>query len=473
MNKDLTIILTGRFLQIIIMLFSIRIITYFFTPEELGNYYIALAILVFINIVFLNPSSMYFTRHILLWQKSNNLANALFVSFLVTLIISLITIPIIIFMYKIFDYSDKFNLIAFILFFTFSIIISTLHRRVLYGINIMGFRIIFVKFLILTQLMGLVLSSSLSYFYYPSTFNWLYGILVSEVIAVYFILKVYLQSNSFSMKIIKKTITIKRLKLILIFILPIAITNISMWGLNLSYRFIIDYKYSAEVLGYIAVGLGVSKAVFSSIETVSMQYWNPIFLKKILDSNKPARAEAWNNIAKQIVPIYILAAFFTIAMSEVLINILVDDKFHDSYIYTIFGVVIEFFTVMTNLLKNVSQSEYDTTTTIKPYLFGFIVSFVLLCSIDFGINYFMIPLILAVSYILVFIYMYVNMKKLLDIKYDFNIFKIVFVSLPFFLINFLDLSKLNISLNIFVIFIFGLYFLLIIWLWHKKSMKKY
>ena len=54
----------------------------------------------------------------------------------------------------------------------------------------------------------------------------------------------------------------------------------------MSYRFIIDYKYSTEVLGYIAVGFGVSSAVFGSLEAIAMQYFNPIFLKDILDAQK-------------------------------------------------------------------------------------------------------------------------------------------------------------------------------------------
>ena len=75
----------------------------------------------------------------------------------------------------------------------------------------------------------------------------------------------------------------------------------------------------------------------------------------------------------------------------------------------------------------------------------------------------MIPLVLGIAYFLVYIYMYFNMKKLLDIKYDIKIFKIVFFSLPFFTLNFINIEITNIYENILVIFIFGLYFLLNIW----------
>ena len=94
---------------------------------------------------------------------------------------------------------------------------------------------------------------------------------------------------------------------------------------------------------------------------------------------------------------------------------------------------------------------------------GFIISIGLLSSLDFGRNYFMIPLVLGIAYFLVYIYMYFNMKKLLDIKYDIKIFKIIFFSLPFFTLNFINIEITNIYENILVISIFGLYFLLNIW----------
>ena len=187
-----------------------------------------------------------------------------------------------------------------------------------------------------------------------------------------------------------------------------------------------------------------------------------------MDADREQRSKAWNVIAGQMVPIYILATFFTLAMSEVLINILVDSKFHDSYIYTMFGVLIEFFRVMTNLLNNVSQSEYKTTATIKPYLLGFVVSVGLLSFIDVGSNYFLIPLVLGLSYLLVFLYMYINMRKILDIKYELSVYKLIILSIPFSLVYLLDVKSNDIVSNMLIIFPFGIYFLFAIWFLNRK-----
>ena len=471
MNKDLIIIITGRVLQIVIMLVSIRLLTTFLTPQEIGNYYIIVSLLAFFNLVLLNPPGMYFSRHLLQWQRSGNLLNSLFVFFSWMIIVSILSVPICTFVYYGFDYQSKFNLYAFLIYIVFAIIFSTLHRNVLSGSNTLGFRKEFVVYLIITLIVGLTFSVSIVYFYFNYALGWLFGVVLSEMTMLYIIFKFFIQGNKLDIKKIKIKLSKERIKKILIFSFPLGVTTFLMWGQNTAYRFIVDYNYSAEVLGYIAIGLGVSSAVFSSLESISMQYFSPIFLKNILDANKQERIKAWNNMARQIVPIYILAAFFTLAMSEVLVNILVDNKFHDSYVYTMYGVGIEFFRVMTNLLTNVSQSEYDTTATIKPYLVGFIVSLGLLSSVDFGTNYFMIPLVLGIAYFLVFIYMYLNMKKLLDIKYDINILRIICLSLPFFTILLFNITKLNIILNLFIIIIYGIFFLLVIWLYYKESQR--
>ena len=93
-SKDLSIIIIGRVLQIIIMLVSFRLLTTFLTPEEVGNYYIILALVAFFNLVLLNPSSMYFSRHLLQWQRSKNLLNALSVFILWIVIVAIASIPI-------------------------------------------------------------------------------------------------------------------------------------------------------------------------------------------------------------------------------------------------------------------------------------------------------------------------------------------------------------------------------------------
>jgi O-antigen/teichoic acid export membrane protein len=468
-KENLIIIIGGRLLQIVIMLISIRVITTFLSPAEVGNYNLLLTILAFFNLVFLNPPGMYFSRHIIQWNGSNNLLNGLFVFVIWMVIVSFFSVLILALVYKYLNYEHKYNLDLFLLYIVLSAIFSTLHRNMLYGLNMLEYRKQFVLFLIITLSLGIISSFLIIHFLYNYALGWAFGIIISEIIVLYPIYRVFIRDNKLDIQKIKISIDKKKIKEILIFCIPIAITVFLMWGQNTAYKIIIDYKYSAEILGYIAVGLGVSSAVFSALEGISMQYFNPIFYKNILNATREERAEAWNKIAQYMVPIYILVTILTISISEYLVSVLVDNKFHNSYIYTSIGAGIEFFRVMTNLLNNVSQAEKNTKVTIIPYFIGFIISISIISFVNFKSYYFMIPTVLLVAYLSVFIYMYFNMKKLLDIKYDINsIFKSVLLGLPLLVILCLDIN-INIIDSILILFLAGVYFLFAVYILLKGA----
>ena len=135
LNRDLSIILLGRVLQVLIALVAIRVLTTFLSPEEVGNYYIILALLAFFNLVLLNPPGMYFGRHLLQWQRSKNLLNALFVFVLWIVIVAIVAIPLSMSAYYWLGYEAKFDLDLFLIYIFVAIIISTIHRNVMYGAN--------------------------------------------------------------------------------------------------------------------------------------------------------------------------------------------------------------------------------------------------------------------------------------------------------------------------------------------------
>lgn len=200
------------------------------------------------------------------------------------------------------------------------------------------------------------------------------------------------------------------------FIIPVTITLFLQWGQNTSYRFIIEAKYSIEVLAFIAVGFSVSGAIFSAVESLSSQYFNPIYMREITNATKEQRTKAWNNLANFMIPLYILLTVYIISLAPYLVKILVAQKFYDAYIYTMFGALIEFIRVMTNLAYMVSQSEVKTSTTILPYTIGFITTILTLYFIDLSENLWAIPVVLSFAYSIIFLILYINMKKLLPIS---------------------------------------------------------
>ena len=316
MPKDLIVIISGRLLQIIVALVAIRILTTILDPKEMGNYYLILSILSFFNLVLLNPPSMYFTRHLLQWQKNNNLLNALFVFLIWILLVTVFALPVIVAVYYWLGYGEKFELNELIAFILAALLISTAHRNLLYGLNTLGHRLSFVFYLVSTLLIGLIISISITALIKTSALSWLMGIVISELLIIYFIYNAFVNSHVLNIQKIKRSLDANRIKHIIAFTTPLALTSFLMWAQHSGYRVLIDYRYSAEVLGYMSVGMAIPAAIFASLEAITMQYMNPIYLKQILSASENQRSKAWNSMAKTVVPIYLFTAFFTIVFSK-------------------------------------------------------------------------------------------------------------------------------------------------------------
>ncbi|MUK92244.1 hypothetical protein GNP80_07310 [Aliivibrio fischeri] len=469
LNKNIIFLLSGRIIQVIIMFASLRLLTEILSPEELSNYYLILAYIAFFNLVLLNPPGMYFSRNLLLWKESSNLLSVTFIYFLYILLVSLISIPISTFVYHVFDYTTRFDLVTLVSYSFTAIIISTIHRNLLNGNNMLGYAKEFVFFTILTVAVGFAFSLLFVTYFNDSAFSWLYGKITGEILTFIFIFRLFRTNNHLNKLVIKKMVNKDSLIKVLYFSGPIAITTLLMWGQTTAYRFIVDYRFPGEVLGSIAVGLSVASAVFNSLETVAMQYFNPIFYKRILKANKNERTNAWNEMASNLVPIYILAFAFIVSMAEPLVHILLSSKFEHVFIYTIIGASIEFFRVMTNCLDYVAKSEYKNSITIKPYLLGCCIALISTSLFDIGEDYYLLPMFLSLAYFSVFVLMYFYTKRILPIQYKVNFKKVILLLIPFSISYFINFEDLKLYIELIITFIFGLYFLFGVFLMYKGN----
>jgi len=470
-RKDIIILAIGKALQVIIALVSIKILTEVLSTEEVGNYYLLLTILMFFNFTFLNPLGQYYGRHLIAWETSKNLLTA--TNFLVFLRVLIIFISLI-FAYGIFEYfgySKYYSLFEFLLFLAISLIAGT-HSVLISVVNTLGDRVKFIKYLIATLLLSLLLSLIFVYLFDKSAMAWLYGIAIAQLLFSLLIYKYLIRANKFSLVKIKSTLTKGYITKVLYFIIPITITLFLQWGQNISYRFIIELKYSIETLAFIAVGLSISGAIFSAVEGLAMQYFHPIYLRKITNATKEKRTEAWNEVASIMLPIYLLLTLFVMSLAPYLTKILVAEKFHESYIYVLFGAMVEFFRVSTNLVYLVSQSELKTNSTILPYSIGFTISIGTLYLLDFSNDLWLIPLVLIFSYLSTFLILFFNMRKLLAITLDFtSLVKALFVAVPLGAVYFLGINY-SMFVTLIIVSMMSLYLLLGVYVLSFKKQKE-
>ena len=467
-KKDIITLVVGKVLQIIIALASIKILTEMLSTQEVGNYYMLLTILTLFNFTFLNPLGQYYGRHLISWEKSNNLLNATMVLIVMRVLAIILALFFAYGVFIYFEYSKYYDLVEFLLFIFIALFAGTF-LVLLSAVNTLGDRIKFIKYLVSSAFLALVLSLIMVFFLDRSAIFWLYGIAIAQLI---FLLPLYIylvKNNKFSLHKIKRSVSKEYIKKVSYFIVPITITLFLQWGQNVSYRFIIEAKYSIEILAFMAVGFSVSGAIFSAVESLVTQYFNPLYLRNITNASKGKRTLIWNELASHIIPIYILLTGFVVALSSYLVQVLVAEKFHDAYIYTMLGAFMEFFRATTNLVYLVSQSEVKTNTTMMPYAVGFLFTIIVLYTIDFSNNLWSIPLVLITAYIIIFMILFFSMKKLLPIKICFlSIVKALILSIPFGIIYFLD-KNYTISITIGIIIITGVYLLVSLYLLRPKE----
>ncbi|MFY4818019.1 lipopolysaccharide biosynthesis protein [Aliarcobacter butzleri] len=451
----------------IIMLVSIKILTTLLSEEEVGNYYLLITILTLFNFAFLNPLGQYYGRHLIHWEHNKNLLNATNVLLFLRVSAIVFSLFVAFGVYEILGYDKYYNLTDFLLFIFISLIAGT-HGVLVGAVNSLGNRVKFTIYMVSTLVVGLILSFVIVQFVDKSGMGWLYGLAISQLIFSIGLYKFVVKNNDFSIQRIKSAFEKDYIKKIAIFIIPVTVTLFLQWGQNQSYRFIIEAKYSLEVLAFIGVGLAVSAAIFSAVESLATQFYHPIYLRKITHTSKKDRAKVWNELASYMIPIYLILAVYVMILSPYLTKLLVSSKFYEAYIYAMFGAMIEFFRVITNLVYTVSQSEVKTNTTILPYTIGFVLTISSLYFFDMSEKLWMIPLFVGLANGVIFLLLFKNMKKLLDIKIDLmGLLKSFILVSPLFMILFIQNTQ-ELLQTILSIGISGIYFLFLIYLIAQK-----
>jgi len=471
-NSELSILIVGRVLQILIALISIKVATKLLDASELGNLYLILSIVGFFSLFLVNPIGQYINRKTHQWHEEANLINVLYVFIIYIIALSIFSIFITYTLYNL-SIGNNIDLTYFICFIVLFIYFTTWNQTIIPMINMLGGRVTFVLFTLSSQLLFLALAYLLINIFGAFGVFWFLGQVIAfgivAIIAIIFFIKQI--QNNFDFTLAHKMINIENLKEVLKFSAPLSIGVLFFWVQTQSYGIIIEKYIGSEFLGYFGVGMAIALAISSAFETVIMQYLYPQMYKSMKDENK--FSIMMSNILNLIIPIYFLLAIFVSIFAVYIMTILVDIKYYDSYIYTVFGVWISFFRMSSNMLANIAHATLKTKELIYPYITGGIIAVIGVTLSTNSEHYKLyIPLSLLLAGIISFVFMYIKMNRLVGIDLNIkNVFLIILYSTPLLLgFLFYNYSN-NIFYSFFVVGIFGLYFLYILYMLIKKGEK--
>lgn len=469
-NIELYILIVGRVVQILIALVTIKLATKFLQASEMGNFYLILSIVSFFGFFLISPIGQYINRKTHEWYESENIMHVFYIYNLYIIFISVFSVAIV-FLLNYFDVGSSIELNYLVYAVFLFIYFNTWNQTIIPMINMLEKRVVFVVFTLLSQFLFLFLAYIfISIFGEKGVFWFLgqtiaYGVL-ALIALIYFRKK--LQSN-FNINIANKMISLKNLKKILNYSLPLSIGVLFFWLQAHSYNIIIVKNIGSEFLGYFGVGMAVALAISNAFETVVMQYLYPKMYKSMNDDAK--FSQMISNIINLILPIYFLLALFISFFAIYINSILVDIKYFDSYIYVIFGIWIAFFRMSSNIISNIAHSKMKTKSLIMPNFIGALIAVIGVVIATNNEDYQLyVPLVLLTASLISFIYMYINMNNLVPFKIEIKkLLNVLVMAIPF-LVSFIFYSfSSSIIYSILIIGFFGLYFIYIILYLIKKE----
>ncbi|MCG3686183.1 hypothetical protein L5F35_08190 [Aliarcobacter butzleri] len=472
-KSDFLIILVGKLLQVILMIVAIRVSTALLEPKEMGNIYIFTTIYTFFVLLLISPFGQYINRHTHQWHEQKLLLDSFGIYVLYLIGISIFSVFIGFLLYS-FGVSQEIKLEYFLSLLFLFILFMTLNQTILPLLNMLHYRLSFTILTVLTAFGIIVFGYLFVNIFGNNAENWLLGTVLSNMIFMiigFFVVKNRLNDKFHGFSYTLRKITKEKIKSILVFVLPLSIATFFMWLQNSGYRILIEQNIGLDFLGFLGVGLAISGQVSSIIESIVMQYFHPIYYKQITNATIQERKKAIESFINKALPIYFMLAIFLTFLAKYVVEILVDEKYYGVYIFTTFGIWVEFFRMSSNLFGNISQSEMNTKKFMTPYIIGSLVTIILVYFSSLKEDYeFYLPIALLIGGLFTMFVMYISMKKLIDFKIDFRlIFFSFLVSIPYFstyLFNF----ETNLVLNLLVVGSFGIYFLGTIYFIYKKGL---
>jgi len=472
-KSDFLIILIGKLFQVLLMIIAIRVSTTLLEPKEMGNIYIFTTIYTFFVLSLISPFGQYINRHTHQWHEEKSLLDNLGLYGLYLLSIAIFSV-VIGFLLYIFGISQEIELFFFLSLLYLFILFMTLNQTILPLLNMLHYRLSFTILTVLTAVGIIIFGYLFIKLFNNSAENWLLGTVVSNMIFMFigfFVLKNRLSDKFHGFSYNLRKITKEKIKSIFVFVLPLSVATLFMWLQNSGYRILIEQNIGLEFLGFLGVGLAISGQIASTIESIVMQYFHPIYYKQITNATIQERKKAIESFINKALPIYFMLAIFLTFLAKYVVEILVDEKYYDVYVFTTFGIWIEFFRMSSNLFGNISQSEMNTKKFMIPYIVGSFVTILLvyMSSLESDYNFY-IPMALLIGGVFTMLMMYFSMKKLIDFQINYKLIILSFlISIPYTSIYFLDFQT-NLFLNLLMVGSFGIYFLGTIYFIYKKGL---
>jgi len=368
MAREAYVILFGRIAQVLTLIILLRVITGQLSPEEIGKTTIITSLTAFFALLFVNPVGMYIKRQFNDWFGRGLVMRYLGFALMYLIGITVFSTSVVSLVYLVFEPNWGVSLFWLIGLVAGSLIINTVNQTLIPCFNMLGYRVYWVFFTIVTLWSGLLFSWLLTQ-YSSSAEYWMLGQLLGLAVGVLFSIvpfkKIVGSSTGQQLKW-----EVKELKLVLAFTLPIAVTVALNWSQFQSYRFLLGEFSGLEVLGLFSAGYAVSAGIITNFEATIQQYFHPIFYKAIHGKSDEVIAEIWLEYVNLLIPFIAVTGIFVVIFSESITHILVDEKYWVAAKFVALGAVVESVRAISNAYSLVAHALMRTRVLLASQITG-------------------------------------------------------------------------------------------------------
>lgn len=366
----------GRVAQFILLFATLKVSTTLLPPEEMAKVYLVSSIVAFYAMMLLNPVGMFMNRRLYSWNaegKVKHYYNYFWVYLIFVCVFSSVSL---LFSINVGLINPHTSITLVLLMVGGSLLIATVNQVVISGLNLLGCKGWFVSLTLASAATSLVIAVLLVIEISYKTENWIFGLLIGQLIFAVVGWKVFFAKLSVRDALEKPTKV--HIGTLFRFAWPISIAVGLGWAQNQSYRFMMESSLGLHSLGLFAAGYGISAGIISAFESIFTAYLQPIFYRRISNENPVEQAKAWNEYSETIIPSLLLVGFFILATTTELTSVMLGPEYSPSSKFIIWGVFAEIARVATGIYGMIAHARMKTKLLLGPSFVGAILSIALI-----------------------------------------------------------------------------------------------
>lgn len=420
-NKELirnTVILgAGTLIPKVFSLVILPILTTYLTTVEYGNFDLVNSIVSFVVPIITLQIQQAAFRYLVAAKTDLDKDRLVTTSIVYILGISVLCAPLVFFIFRICNLDWKVSLIICFLVLGESLYMLTgqmlrgIGQNIAYSVGIVSYSIVNLVTVVLfvyvlrLGLLGVILSNALSY------------VASAVIMLVRTLQKVHFQINA---------VSAPELKRMLKFSAPIVPSSISLWIVNLSDRLLVVHYLGAGINGIYSVATKVPN-LYSMAYSIFNLAWTETAARVADDEDDPGKyyGELFGKMYRFLVGIMLIV----IACTPAFYRILVNAQFYQAYPQTAvlyYGVFFNSFVAFyAGIYIALNRTKQVGISSAVGALLNLIINFLLIQKIGL----FAASISTAVSYFVIMLYRAVDLKKIVNIQYDFQQIVIGFLTI--------------------------------------------